>query len=149
MTRTVTKNYCKLIAPPFSYLALFKWREWLRKILQANSSFIRWKLLDKLVKFQSCANFCFNDWSFHWKSSDSHLILQDFYKKMIILRNCAKNHHSISCVESPIFEESDQLCLYKNLANQAFSFISSKVVYFKKHLAINYRIPKKHSFYCH
>ena len=58
------QNYCKPIAPPFSYLALFKWCEWLRKILQANRSFIRWKLIDKPVNFKNCANFCFSNWSF-------------------------------------------------------------------------------------
>ena len=57
----------------------------------------------------------------HRKTSDSHLILEDFYKNIIKLRNCARNHHSISYVESPIFEETDHLCSYKNLANQAFS----------------------------
>ena len=82
----------------------------------------------------------------HWKTSDSHLILQDFHKKMILLRNCVKNHHSISYVESPIFEETDHLCFYKNLANQAVSFISSQIVYFRKHLAYQVQDPWETKF---
>ena len=67
------------------------------------------------------------------KTSDLHLILEDPLKR-IALQNCVKISLKINYVVFPIHIEKDHLCFYKNSTNQAFAFIHSKKVHFKKHL---------------
>ena len=56
---------------------------------------------------------------------------------IIVLKNSVKSHLKIfvNNVVISIHVEKNHLCLYKISANQTFTFISSKVVYFKKHFA--------------
>ena len=55
----------------------------------------------------------------------------------IVLKNSVKSHLKIflNNVVISIHAEKNNLYFYKISANQTFTFISSKVVYFKKHLA--------------
>ena len=43
-------------------------------------------------------------------------------------------------VEFRIHVQTDHLCFYKNFTKQTFTFSSSKVVYFKKHLALQKKV---------
>ena len=65
-----------------------------------------------------------------------HLILEDFYK----FKNCVKNNLKMNYVEFRIHVQTDHLCFYKNFTKQTFTFSSSKVVYFKKHLALQKKV---------
>ena len=82
---------------------------------------------------------------FHSRSpkTTSNDIFLPFYlnEKTFIKKNCIKklekNHLKISLiiyVELHIYTEKDHLCFYKNSGNQTFTFISSKLVYFSKHV---------------
>ena len=65
-------------------------------------------------------------------------ISEGFIKKNYIKELCQKSLENIfNFAEFPMHAEKDHLCSYKNSANQTSSFISSKVVYFKKHLVSN------------
>ena len=60
-----------------------------------------------------------------------------FIKKRTTLNNCLKNYlkiFSINYVECHVNTKKDHLCFHENSTIQTFIFISSKVVYFKKHL---------------
>ena len=91
------------------------------------------------------------------KTSDLHLILDDFYKKTVTaLANCVKSYLKINCMEFCIHTEKDHLCFHKNSAYQISTFINSKVVYFKKHLTYQVYHPLETKFpqplkvlYCH
>ena len=83
-----------------------------------------------------------NDISFtflsYWKTSDLHLILEDFYKKRIVLKNCVKVYLKKNYVEKKVERKicrEGLLFFYKNFTNQIFTFNNGKVKYFKKHLA--------------
>ena len=54
-------------------------------------------------------------------------------------------------MEFRIHAEKDHICFYKNPTNQTFTFVSSKVVYVKKHRIshIKYSTLRKRSFHCH
>ena len=56
---------------------------------------------------------------------------------IIVLKNSVKSHLKIfvNHVVISIHIEKNHLCFYKISGNQTFTFISSKVVYFKKHVA--------------
>ena len=56
-----------------------------------------------------------------------------FYQKTFTKTNCIKD--KLNYAELYIHAEKNSLCFYKNSGNQSFTFINSKVVYFKKHLA--------------
>ena len=60
------------------------------------------------------------------------LYQKTFIKKRIVLQNCVKNSY-LSYAEFRIHAVKDCLCFYKNSANRAFTFISSKIVYCKQH----------------
>ena len=63
----------------------------------------------------------------YWKTSDLHLILDDFYKKRIGLKNCVKincKYSELSNEEFRIHAENDHLCFNKNCTT-FFIFISS------------------------
>ena len=51
--------------------------------------------------------------------------------KRIVLKNCVKNNWKKKYVEFRIHAEKDHLCFYKKSTNQTFTFISSKLVFFK------------------
>ena len=70
-----------------------------------------------------------------WKTSDLDLILEDFYKKIIVLKYSVNNHLKKNDMEFRIHPEEDHLSFYENSTNQTFNFIGSKVVYFIKDLA--------------
>ena len=71
------------------------------------------------------------------KTFGLHLVPEDFYEKRIVWKNWVKiiwKYAKLSYVEFRIHTEND-LCFCKSSANQTFTFMSSKLVYFKKHLA--------------
>ena len=61
------------------------------------------------------------------------------YQKTFMKKNCIKelwkNHFKMFLNYAEFRIKKDNLCFYKTFTNQIFPFISSKVVYFKKHLA--------------
>ena len=59
-----------------------------------------------------------------------YLVPDGVYKKKDCIKELCK---TLNYVEFHIHAEKDNLCFYKNSANQTLIFISSKVVYFKKH----------------
>ena len=59
-------------------------------------------------------------------------------QKRTEIKNCIKNLFKIFLIQfcgNPYTSRKNHLCFYKNSTNQTFTFISNKVVYFKKHLA--------------
>ena len=65
----------------------------------------------------------------YWKTSDLHLIVELY---IILLKNHVRNHLKITFVEFCIHAGKDHQCFCRSFRNQTFTFISSKVVYFKK-----------------
>ena len=55
-------SFCK-VSTVSSWFTPFIQTKNVAKIWQANSSITRWSLLNKLVKFETCLNIYFNDWS--------------------------------------------------------------------------------------
>ena len=73
-----------------------------------------------------------------------HLVPEDSNKKQIILKNCVKDHLKIFLIrlcKIPYARRKMYLCFYKKSTNQTFAWISSKVVYIKKHLACQVQHP--------
>ena len=66
--------------------------------------------------------------------SDLHLTLEHAHMKQNYNKELCKNHFKMKYAEFHIHTQKDHLCFSKNSPNQTF-LISSKVVYFKKHLA--------------
>ena len=64
------------------------------------------------------------------KTPDLHLILELYF---ILFKICVKNHLKRNNGEFCIHAEKDHQCFYKNSTNQTFTFIKSKLVYFKKY----------------
>ena len=73
------------------------------------------------------------------------LYQKTFIKKRIVLQSCVKNSY-LSYAEFRIHAVKDCLCFYKNSANRAFTFISSKIVYFKQHFAYQIQHPQEMKF---
>ena len=79
---------------------------------------------------------------------DLRLTIENFYKKRIVLNNSVKNHLKIKYVKLHIHAEKDHICFYKNSTNQSFTFISSKVVYFRSVSNIKHSTLRKRSLHC-
>ena len=62
------------------------------------------------------------------------------------LKNYVKNYLKINSVEFRIHVLKNHLCFYKNSTIQTLTFISSKIVYFKKYLAYQTLHPSKGKF---
>ena len=63
--------------------------------------------------------------------------IKDFHEKAIVWKNCVKmiwKYFYLNHVEFCIQTVKNYLSFYKNSSNQTFTFIRSKLVYFKKHL---------------
>ena len=74
----------------------------------------------------------------HQKTSNFHLKLEDVYKKQLYQRTVEKIiwiYSKLNYVEFRIDAEKGDLCFCKIYTNQTFTPISSKIIYFKKHLA--------------
>ena len=88
----------------------------------------------------------------NWKTSALHLVQEDFYNKVTVVKNCVKNHLKIflskSC-KSCIQTENDRLCFYKSSSNQNFTFIKVKCFILRSFLHIKYSKLRKRSFSCH
>ena len=57
------------------------------------------------------------------------------------MKEIVKNHSKINCVKYHIHTENGPLCFNKKSTNQTFTFTSSKVIYFKKHLTQQVQRP--------
>ena len=70
-----------------------------------------------------------------------YLVPEDFYEKKDFMEELCKNNLKIFLIKLCRILHArikDNFCFYEDFTNQTFTFISSKVVYVKKHLEKNF-----------